>query len=578
MDAPADGYTLLLDSIGLHATYSIYPKLAYNPGTDLKVVTVLAEMPHVVVATPTLAATDLKQLVADARKNPNTINFGSAGVGSSVHMIGELFKLTAEAPITHVPYKGSSAALNDLMGGQIQLMFENPPTTLSQIRAGKLKALALLGESLVDLHGQHQSIQLLDASVQRDLLDAFADAVPLTRAVATAWAELQALKGEADALSSRRDQAQRRADWLRHVIAEIDHAQPRPDEDETLDRELTRLGHAGTLGEHARQLRDALDGDEGSARAAIARAERSLNVLERLDDAVGVWRELLDAVYAQLDELARLADGYGNDLAEDPSRLDALERRRDLLYRLKQKHGATLEAVVATREAAQAELDLLDTAALDLRTLATRITAGERALMSIAAELSTVRGRAAEQLARETNRLLPRLGLTGGELSVSLEPLRDVGAHGGEQVILMVRLNRGMASAPLARVASGGELSRLMLALKVVLARHDAVPTLIFDEVDQGIGGEVGAQVGEALGQVAARHQVLVITHLPQIAARADHHLRVAKATKGGIATSDVALLLGEDRVLELARMLGSAEDDAARRLAQSLLRGAATA
>ncbi|MEO7160766.1 MAG: tripartite tricarboxylate transporter substrate binding protein [Polaromonas sp.] len=147
VDAPADGYTLMLGSIGLHATYSIYSKLAYNPGTDLKVVTVLAEMPHVVVATPTLPVTDLKQLVAQARKNPNTLNFGSAGVGSSVHMIGELFKLTADAPITHVPYKGSSAALNDLMGGQIQLMFENPPTTLSQIRAGKLKALAVTGRT-----------------------------------------------------------------------------------------------------------------------------------------------------------------------------------------------------------------------------------------------------------------------------------------------------------------------------------------------------------------------------------------------------------------------------------------------
>lgn len=147
VDAPADGYTLMLGSIGLHATYSIYPKLAYNPGTDLKVVTVLAEMPHVVVATPLLPVTDLKQLVAQARKNPNTLNFGSAGVGSSVHMIGELFKLTADAPITHVPYKGSSAAMNDLMGGQIQLMFENPPTTLSQIRAGKLKALAVTGST-----------------------------------------------------------------------------------------------------------------------------------------------------------------------------------------------------------------------------------------------------------------------------------------------------------------------------------------------------------------------------------------------------------------------------------------------
>lgn len=146
-DAPADGYTLLLGSIGLHATYGVFKKLTYDPATDLKVITVLAEMPHVVVANPSLPANDLKQLVALARKEPNTINFGSAGVGSSVHMIGELFKLTSDAPITHVPYKGSTAALNDLLAGQIQLMFENPPTTLAHIRGGKLKALAVTGKA-----------------------------------------------------------------------------------------------------------------------------------------------------------------------------------------------------------------------------------------------------------------------------------------------------------------------------------------------------------------------------------------------------------------------------------------------
>ena len=146
-DAPADGYTLLLGSIGLHATYGVFKKLSYDPATDLKVVTVLAEMPHVVVANPALPANDLKQLVALARKQPDTINFGSAGVGSSVHMIGELFKLTANAPLVHVPYKGSTAALNDLLAGQIQLMFENPPTTLAHIRGGKLKALAVTGKT-----------------------------------------------------------------------------------------------------------------------------------------------------------------------------------------------------------------------------------------------------------------------------------------------------------------------------------------------------------------------------------------------------------------------------------------------
>lgn len=144
-DQPADGYTLMVGSIGLHAAYGVYSKLAYDPARDLRVVTVLAEMPHVVVATPSLAASNLAELTALAKKAPGTVNFGSAGVGSSVHMMGELYKLQAGAPIVHVPYRGSSAALNDLLGGQIQLMFENPPTVLSHIRGGKLKALAVTG-------------------------------------------------------------------------------------------------------------------------------------------------------------------------------------------------------------------------------------------------------------------------------------------------------------------------------------------------------------------------------------------------------------------------------------------------
>jgi len=147
VDAPADGYTLMLGSIGLHATYGVYKKLAYNPSTDFKVLTVLAEMPHVIVANPALPAGSVKELVALARKQPGALNFGSAGIGSSVHMIGELFKVSAEAPMTHVPYKGSAAALNDLLGGQIQLMFENPPTTLAHVRSGKLKAIAVTGKT-----------------------------------------------------------------------------------------------------------------------------------------------------------------------------------------------------------------------------------------------------------------------------------------------------------------------------------------------------------------------------------------------------------------------------------------------
>jgi len=244
-----------------------------------------------------------------------------------------------------------------------------------------------------------------------------------------------------------------------------------------------------------------------------------------------------------------------------------------LLSRLSGKYGATLHEVLATRDQAAEELELLDTADTDLRALAARRTAAEGALRTAADALSARRREAADRLARGVNRLLPQLGLPGGKLSVTLVPLSEAGVNGQESAQLDVQLNVGLEAKPLARVASGGELSRLMLALKVVLVKHDAIATLVFDEVDQGIGGETGAQVGSALAEVAERHQVLVITHLPQIAARADGHLAVSKQARAGIATSDVQVLHGEDRVNEIARMLGDTEGDAARRHAQALLR-----
>jgi DNA repair protein RecN (Recombination protein N) len=292
-----------------------------------------------------------------------------------------------------------------------------------------------------------------------------------------------------------------------------------------------------------------------------------------VDPTVGEWRELLDTGFANLSELSRLASDYAGSVQEDPDRLGAVEHRRDLLFRLTGKYGASLEAVLTTRDEAAAELDLLDTADTDLRALAARRTAAESSLQAAAQALSARRRDAADRLARGVNRLLPELGLPGGKLSVVLTPVSEPGSHGQESVQLNVQLNVGLEAKPLARVASGGELSRLMLALKVVLVKHDAIATLVFDEVDQGIGGETGAQVGSALAEVAQRHQVLVITHLPQIAARADGHLVVSKRAKSGIATSDVQVLHGEDRVNELARMLGDTEGDAARRHAQAMLR-----
>lgn len=432
--------------------------------------------------------------------------------------------------------------------------------------------LAALGALLVDLHGQHETVSLLKPETQRDILDAYAQAGTERDATAAAHAALAELRAEEAGLGSRLEEVRRRADYLKHVTDEIAAARLKPGEDESLAREAKRLAHASSLEEQARVVSEAIDGDDAGALRALTAAERALGQLERVDPEVSAWRELLDGAYAQLSEVARLSAAYAEEVERDPARLESVERRRDLLFKLQQKHGGTLEAVLETHRVAMAELELLDTADVDLRALAARRIVAETTARSAAERLTAKRKDAAGRLARAVSRLLPKLGLAGGKFELALLPLKEPGPDGAEGVQFTVRLNVGLDAQPIQKVASGGELSRLMLALEVVVAKHDRIPTFVFDEIDQGIGGEVGGQVGQALADVATEHQVLVITHLPQIAVRADRHLVVSKGVEGGVATSSVDTILGEDRVTEIARMLGDPDGAAARRHAEEML------
>ena len=234
-----------------------------------------------------------------------------------------------------------------------------------------------------------------------------------------------------------------------------------------------------------------------------------------------------------------------------------MRRRRDLLFKLTKKYGATLAEVIEAGRQARSELDLVDSADLDLRTLEERERSAEKTLVERAAALTAMRAAAAERLGTAVDEVLPDLGMPDGHFHAALVPAREIGPDGAELVEFRVSLNVGHEERPLARVASGGELSRVMLALKTILARLDRVPTLIFDEVDAGIGGRVGLQVGETMRRVASYHQVFAITHLPQIAARGHHHIQVSKGARGGVTTADVAVLEGDERVAEIARMLG---------------------
>jgi len=443
----------------------------------------------------------------------------------------------------------------------------------SPVTAG---ALAEIGRTLVNVHGQHEAQALLEPDAQRQILDAFGEAEREVAAVAEAYREAEAAREAVSSLQQRRDEASKRADWLSHVAKEIADAQLKEGEEERLDDEARRLTHAEELQQLIGELTDTLESD-GAAMQALGHLQKPLGALQKIDPTTQRLQELYDNAWYALEELAREAQSYADGVEHDPARLNEVEARRDVLFRLMKKYGGSLDAVMRTGRESRAELDLLDTASLDLRGLEARVAESRAALDRAAAALSKKRATAAKALAKAVEARLPDLGMPDGRFLVHLAARPEAGHHGAEDVEFRVALNVGHEARALARVASGGELARVMLALKTILARLDNVPTLIFDEVDAGIGGRTGLMVGDAMRDVAAHHQVFAITHLPQIAARAHHHIVVQKAAKGGVTTSDVGVVELAARVDEIARMLGGdAESVTSREHARELLAVAA--
>jgi DNA repair protein RecN (Recombination protein N) len=438
--------------------------------------------------------------------------------------------------------------------------------------------LAEIGRRLVNLHGQHEAQTLLDADSQRAILDAFAGAVALADEVSEAHAGLGAVRREIADLERRRAEAERRADYLRHVAKEIDDGRVTDsDEDTRLEEEARRLEHAEELRSIAGGIVGALEGDEDGILHTLGGVERQLAALQRIDPTLQRLQELYDSAFYNLEALARELDEYARVVELDPERLEEVRRRRDLLFRLTRKYGPTLADVIEAGRRAHSELELVDSAGIDLRQLQAREAELRGRLESLAAQLTARRSEAAAHLGAAVDENLPPLGMPDGRFTVRLVPTPEITAGGAETVEFCVALNVGHEARLLARVASGGELSRVTLALKTILARLDRVPTLVFDEVDSGIGGRVGLQVGETLRRVAAHHQVFAITHLPQIAARAHHHIVVSKGARGGVTAADVGVVAGDERVTEVARMLGGdPESDTSRAHARELLENAA--
>jgi DNA repair protein RecN (Recombination protein N) len=443
------------------------------------------------------------------------------------------------------------------------------------INGGSVTAAVLsdVGRLLVNLHGQHEAQTLIDPDSQRRILDAFAGAGDAAAEVKAAHDELSLVRRTIADLSKRRGDAEKRADYLRHVLKEIADAKITAGEDERLEDEARRLEHADELRQLTEAAAGALNGDEASLVDQLTALGKTLASIQKIDPALDRLSELYDAAFYNIEELGRELDAYLATIELDPSRLEAVRRRRDLLFLLTKKYGPTLADVIATGEKAKDELELAESGGLDIGVLEKRRNEAEKKLMTAAAKLTRLRQDGARKLSAAVDGVLPDLGMPDGHLTVELQKTDEVQATGAEGIVFKVSLNLGHEARPLARVASGGELSRVMLALKTILARLDGVPTLVFDEVDAGIGGRVGLQVGETMRRVAASHQVFAISHLPQIAARAHHHIVVSKSPRGGVTTADVAVVAGETRILEIARMLGGdPESDVSRAHARELI------
>lgn len=430
--------------------------------------------------------------------------------------------------------------------------------------------LADLGGSLVEIHGQHQAQRLLSPASQTAFLDRFAGQAHLISLAAyrETWERWRDARTALDALAAASRERERELDLLAYQVREIETVDPSEGETERLTAEEARLAHVERLLERSTEAEATLS-DDGSLGDAAAGAANALGDAARLDPRAEGLAERARSLSTELAELARDVRDYREGLSADPDRLQEIRERVSVLKGLQRKYGATETEVLSFLREAAARLTALATADERLAALGEEADRLEADLRDRATVVTRGRAEAAPALAAALEHELQQLGMPGASVAVELDPSPDLVPTGAERVELRLSPSPRQKASPLAKTASGGELSRTMLACRSVMADLDDVPTLVFDEVDAGIGGEAGLAVGRRLAHLAQDRQVLVVTHLPQIACFADRHVLVEK----GSGTATVRVLSDDDRIHELSRMLaGLTGSDGALTHAEELL------
>ncbi len=423
-----------------------------------------------------------------------------------------------------------------------------------------MQSLRELGEQLVDIHGQHEHQSLLRTAVQRELLDAYGRYPALLSEVSGLHADWQAARRALDSAIADETDLDARLDLLRYQLNELEALGLDSDGIEAIDAEYARQANAGKLLETVQRGLSRLDSEDGDAAASqLCRVLDDIDGLTRLDAALEeTARQLADAVVLvreSIDSLRR----YAGRLELDPARLQWLEERIGILHDLSRKHRCTARELPAVEERLRAELGAIEHADQHREQLAARVTRLEQDYLACAKKLTARRRQTARTFGSEITASMQTLGMAGGTFEVHIGRHRDLHftPHGLDAIEFRVSANKGLPAQPLARVASGGELSRISLSIQTLAADNGAIPTLIFDEVDSGIGGGVAEIVGHKLRALAAGRQVLCVTHLPQVAALAHNQLQVSKLAGNDSTITRIRRLAGDDRIDELARMLG---------------------
>ncbi len=430
--------------------------------------------------------------------------------------------------------------------GKSRAWINGAPATATQLREA--------GDRLVDIHGQHAWQSLTRPDAVRALLDAYAGAS--TQALSTLWQAWRAAQKALTDAQSAQDTLQRERERLAWQIGEVDKLAPGADEWDDLNASHTRLAHAQSLLDAAQSAVDALEAEESGATRALARARSALQAQEHLEPEFQALAEIIASSLAQAEDAAHSLHAYLRKTDLDPARLAELDERMSLWMSLARRYKRTPPELPALLAGWKEELARLDSAA-DLDALEAAERKAQQAYQAQARALSKVRAKAAPKLAQAITQAMQGLGMQGGRFEVALEPLAAPAQHGLEDVAFLVAGHAGSTPRPVGKVASGGELSRIALAIAVTTSELGSAQTLIFDEVDSGVGGAVAETVGRLMKQLGRDRQVLAVTHLPQVAACADHHLVVAKRADAKGTSSSVAPVTGEQRVAEVARMLG---------------------